>query len=282
MCGATLNFVISTVFLQRTFGLVQPCWRISDRTSSANLLPTLPASLSDFAFKLSEYSFFDNYKPGDVVRFGRDYKTIEAHKGETMRVVEFDKSRNVVVLEKANGVRLDWQAWKHTSVEVYESQQRPLAQGELIRFTRNTDEFKNGELARVVSISGDKANIEVGQGKAVRSHEINLEQHKHWDHAYASTVHAAQGATQHRAVFHIRAPEEASEQNHERALQAMARAMGDRSFYVASTRASHELSIYTNDKAGAAKAVTGRQDKSSAVELIQRHERQQLDQGYQR
>lgn len=48
----------------------------------------------------------------------------------------------------------------------------------------------------------------------------------------------------------------------------MAKVFGDRSFYVGVTRASHELRIYTNDKAAAAKAVSLKQDKTSAVETI--------------
>jgi hypothetical protein len=53
----------------------------------------------------------------------------------------------------------------------------------------------------------------------------------------------------------------------------MAKVFGDRSFYVGATRASHELRIYTNDKAMAARAVTARQDKTSAVETIQSHQK---------
>lgn len=43
----------------------------------------------------------------------------------------------------------------------------------------------------------------------------------------------------------------------------MASVFGDRSFYVGSTHASHELRIYTNDKAAAAQAVMERQDQCS-------------------
>ena len=48
----------------------------------------------------------------------------------------------------------------------------------------------------------------------------------------------------------------------------MAKIFGNRSFYVGTTRASHELRVYTNDKAMAASIVSGRQDKSSAVETM--------------
>ena len=164
------------------------------------------------------------YNAGDVVRFGRDYKQIDA------------------------------------------------AKGDIIRMTRNEGEFKNGEVARVAAIDGDKVKLELKQGEAISYHDVDLAKSKHWDYAYASTVHASQGATQHRAMFVIRAPEDENEKKQARQLEAMAKVFGNRSFYVGSTRASHELSIYTNDKAVAAKAVSAQQDKTSAVETLHRAE----------
>ncbi|WP_232096608.1 hypothetical protein [Denitratisoma oestradiolicum] len=114
--------------------------------------------------------------------------------------------------------------------------------------------------------------MELRQGKDVSLHQVDLSRNKHWDHAYASTVHASQGATQHRAIFHIRAPETESEFKQARALDNMAKVFGDRSFYVGATRASHELRIYTNNKDVAAQAVAAKQDKTSAVETLRRHE----------
>lgn len=209
------------------------------------------------------------YKKGDVVRFGRTYKAIDAVKGEYMRVASVESTRGVVVLEKAGGAQILWEPKKHNNVEVYETERRALAQGDMIRLTRNGSDVKNGEIGRVTSLSGDKAVMELRYGKEISLHEIDLQKDKHWDHAYASTVHAAQGATQHRVLFHIRTPESENERQQERALQSMAKIFGDRSFYVGTTRASHELRIYTNDKSVAALAVTGKQEKSSALESLQ-------------
>jgi ATP-dependent exoDNAse (exonuclease V) alpha subunit len=213
------------------------------------------------------------YEAGDVVRFGRDYQQIDAKKGEYMRVAAVDAPNGTVMLRKEDGSVIAWQPKKHNKIEVYEADKRELAKGDLIRITRNEGEFKNGEVARVTAVAGDKVTLELKQGKDVSLHEVDLSRNKHWDHAYASTVHASQGATQHRAIFHIRAPQTESERKQERALENMAKVFGDRSFYVGATRASHELRIYTNDKAVAARAVAAKQDKTSAVETIQRHER---------
>lgn len=213
------------------------------------------------------------YKAGDVVRFGRDYQQIDAKKGEYMRVSAVDAPNGNVVLQKDDGSVIAWQPKKHNKIEVYDRDTRELAKGDLIRITRNEGEFKNGEVARVTAVAGDKVTLELKQGKDVSLHQVDLSRNKHWDHAYAQTVHASQGATQHRAIFHIRAPKTESEKKQERALENMAKVFGDRSFYVGATRASHELRIYTNDKAVAAKAVAAKQDKTSAVETIRQHGR---------
>ncbi len=212
------------------------------------------------------------YQAGDVVRFGRDYQQIAAKKGEYMRVAAVDAPAGTVVLKKEDGTTIAWQPKKHNKIEVYDSDTRELAQGDLIRITRNEGEFKNGEIARVSAVAGERVILELRQGKDVSLHQVDLSRNKHWDHAYASTVHASQGATQHRAIFHIRAPETESEFKQARALDNMAKVFGDRSFYVGATRASHELRIYTNNKDVAAQAVAAKQDKTSAVETLRRHE----------
>lgn len=210
------------------------------------------------------------YRAGDVVRFGRHYKTLGVEKGDYLTVVESAGRPNVVQLRKRDGSIVEWQPKKHNNVEAYDRDVRPLAAGDLIRITRNGGEFHNGDVARVVRLDGPVATVELGRGAQALRRELNLEQNKHWDHAYASTVHAAQGATQARAIFHIRAPEQEEARFGQRDLDNFARVFGARSFYVGSTRASHALTIYTNDKALAARAVAGRQDKSSAVETLQR------------
>lgn len=213
------------------------------------------------------------FRDGDVVRFGRDYQQIDARKGEYARVVTVEAQAGRVVLQKEDGGMLTWEPKKHNKVEVYEADRRELARGDLIRITRNEGVFKNGEVAKIAAVAGDRVTLALGQGKEATQHEVDLSRNKHWDHAYASTVHASQGATQRLAMFHIRTPETDNERKQARELERMAKVFGDRSFYVGTTRASHELRIYTNDKRLAAQAVAAKQDKTSAVEVLQRHER---------
>lgn len=218
------------------------------------------------------------YEKGDVVRFGRDYTAMGVTKGEYTTVARNDAANGVVVLQKADGTEVSWQPRKNNNVEVYDAQPRQLAEGDLIRITRNGDNLKNGFVGRVTELDGKIATLVLRNGDGA-PHKIDLEKNQHWDHAYAQTVHASQGTTAHRAVFLIQVPE--SENPHRQALQleAMARVFGTRSFYVGTTRASHDLQIYTNSKPIAERAVTGQQNKTSAIETIEAYQGHKLPTG---
>ncbi len=208
------------------------------------------------------------YRKGDVIRFGRDYRKIDALKGDYARVESVDAALGLVRLRKTDGRSLDWHPAQYTKVEVFNSENRALAVGDLIRMTRSEETFKNGEVAKVVAAQGPEVRVEWQRGKETRMETLNLGLHKHWDHAYASTVHAAQGATQHRTLFLIRASKTVGESQQLAGIEKMAKIFGDRSFYVGITRASHELKIFTDDKVAACRAVTSRQDKTSAAQTI--------------
>lgn len=211
------------------------------------------------------------YTVNDVVRFGRNYQQIDAQKDEYMRVAEVRAQQGVVVLRKENGTLIEWLPSRHNKIEVYDTSRRELAIGDRIRMTRGDNDFKNGDVVRVVGRAGEVVSVVDDRGHETGQREVDLSRSKHWDHAYVSTIHAAQGVTQRLAIFHIRAPDKGREESNLKAVEAMAKIFGRRSFYVGTTRASHELRVYTNDKQMAAKIVAGDQDKTSAVETLNRH-----------
>ncbi|WP_260427164.1 DNA helicase I TraI [Burkholderia stagnalis] len=207
------------------------------------------------------------YTPGDVVRFNRDYQQIDASKGDYARVTGVDHELGVVTVEKRDGTRLDWEPAKHNKVEVYDREQRQLAVGDLIRLTRNDDMFKNGETARVTGLQGGLAVLEVSDKAATTHHHVNLNTSQHWDHAYTSTIHAAQGASKAQVIFAINMPDVDPEKPNqaERMLEGFAKVFGDRSYYVGVTRASHDIGIVTNDVAQTRRAIMQHQDKTTSI-----------------
>lgn len=166
------------------------------------------------------------YRIGDVVRFGRDYQAIEAKKGEYARVVTVDAPNGLVHVRKENGVTFAWQPRQHNRVEVYDVEKRALAQGDLVRFTRNGEPFKNGEVAWVKAMEGQTALLQRHPDTHGAWQAVDLSRHRHWDHAYAVTVHAAQGATAQRAILHISIQKADDPREQARLLKNMAKVFG--------------------------------------------------------
>lgn len=207
------------------------------------------------------------YKTGDVVRIGRDYASLGVKKGEYFTVAKVDQAAGVVTL-KLGDRQVEWSPKKHNKVEAYQVERRELAAGDLIRLTRTEGELKNGEVGRVVELAGNNAILETAQGEHSVRHTLDLAVSRHWDYAYASTIHAAQGATKEAVLFHIPTSQVNADVDRGNTVDQLAKVFGQRSFYVGATRASHELTVYTDDLAGAAKLVTKPQDKTSGAEKL--------------
>jgi ATP-dependent exoDNAse (exonuclease V) alpha subunit len=213
------------------------------------------------------------YTKDMTVRFGRDYQKILASRGEYMRVVGTRPDEGIVVLRKSDGSLMEWEPKKYNRVEVYLSETRNLAARDVIRFTRGDELVKNGHEATVVSVNENQAVLRLADGNEI---PWDLDAQRHWDHAYAVTVHAGQGATREQAMLHIpshkmeRDPEDARRQSD--VAMTVRRIFGDRSFYVGLTRAVEDLQIFTTDAILARAAVSRHQDKSSAIETLREHE----------
>ncbi|MET3631923.1 MobF family relaxase [Burkholderia sp. 572] len=213
------------------------------------------------------------YTKDMTVRFGRDYQKILASRSEYMRVESTRPDEGIVVLRKADGSLLEWEPKKYNRVEVYESETRAIAARDVIRFTRGDELVKNGHEATVVSVQENRAVFRLADGKEI---PWDLDAQRHWDHAYAATVHAGQGATREQAILHIpshkmeRDPDDARRQSD--VAMTVQRIFGDRSFYVGLTRAVDDLQVFTTDADKARAAISRHQDKTSAVETLREHE----------
>jgi ATP-dependent exoDNAse (exonuclease V) alpha subunit len=192
-----------------------------------------------------------NYRPGDVVRFDRAYRKLGVIAGEYFAVEGVDADSNTILLRGENGRTLGWQPHRQAHVEVFDREGRHLAAGDLIRWTRNDKQKgrRNGTLAEVVSVSDRSAVVRVHG----REQQIDLSRDRHWEHAYASTVHAAQGRTADAVIVHV---DSSHPQLH-----------GHESWYVGISRAREEVRIYTDD-AGRLPAVIQRSmAKTAALEV---------------
>lgn len=194
------------------------------------------------------------YTPDNVIRFGREYQSLGVERNSYATVQSTDIASNTVNLRDENGRSFAWNPAKNSNVEVYNQETRQIAVGDELRFTRNNKDLgvNNGTLAKVVSVSEATLIVATKDGKL----ELNSSeaQHAHLEYAYSMTVYASQGKTAHDANILI--------------TEDSGRAMAERAFLVSATRATTEMTIYTDSRDKAVDIITRVNDKTSALESL--------------
>jgi ATP-dependent exoDNAse (exonuclease V) alpha subunit len=127
--------------------------------------------------------------------------------------------RRLVIYGKA----IRWEPRRAPKVEVYQEEKRGVTAGDRLRWTRNDRELgrRNGEVVEVISVDAAKGVATVRGSRAAEP--LSLTTKQHWEHAYASTIHAAQGTTADRVLVHL-------DTRYEKTI-------GSESFYVSRTEA---------------------------------------------
>ena len=239
------------------------------------------------------------YHVGDILRFNVS-QSGGIHKGEYWTVAGITPQGQRLQLERPGSDPVLWkpqpyQSGKRAGVEVYEIERRELMAGDLIRWTR-TDEalgLLSPELARVEAVilpsktpetptpvaaaAGeigkpspqkppiDPAKIIVrslqltDQGLTPTGNPIEListhPRLQHWDHAYAITGYGAQGKTITEVLIN--------------AESYRPQLTSQRSLLVVLTRATHQVTLYTDNKERLLQAVQNNPGrKSSALEAV--------------
>lgn len=192
-----------------------------------------------------------SYQPGDVVRADKNYKALGMERGDMARVVE--GRPGVVTLERADGARVEWRPVNQPHMSAYTQGQRELAAGDLVRFTENNHQrgIVNGERATVVAHDAEAHRLTVEKSDGTRL-TLDTDKPLHLDHGYCQTVHSAQGQTCERVMIEA----EASGTTGNESL-----------YYVAVSRAEHEVTIYTNDKESLPETMSRTDTKSAALDL---------------
>jgi ATP-dependent exoDNAse (exonuclease V) alpha subunit len=116
--------------------------------------------------------------------------------------------------------------------------------------------LKNGDRMRVKAIVGPLVSLEFvkqKKGRPARPIEIVATKPLHLEHAYASTVHSAQGLTAGRMLMSI---------------DTRSRTTSLNLFYVALSRPEHEARLYTNSGDELEAAISRRFGKTTALEIV--------------
>ena len=198
-----------------------------------------------------------NFEIGDIVIPTRNYKRRGLQKSELYEVVSTRQDR--LTLKSADGTT--FQVDTGFDKAIYRQQFVEIAIGDRLKWTKNDRQLRrrNGQEFIVTGIEARHATIEYMSGH--HTEIIDLSDAQHFDHALVSTIYSSQGKTA------------------ERVLIAADRTIGQESFYVAVSRASRDLKLYTEDKDNLLYLAQQTKAKENPLSLFLREqiERQQLE-----
>ena len=183
-----------------------------------------------------------NWREGDVAVFHRDIYPYRIHAGDACIVTGFEGDR--VVLEHPDGRarRIRPAGEMRYRLDLHETQTIAIRAGDRIRWTRNDRArgLANGAVAEILSIGPRRLKLLTEDGRELEWWHDDP-QLRHIQHAWASTVHAAQGMTRDRVIAVADAGH-----GHLGGLQ---------SFYVQISRARDDAVVLTDDRESLAAAL---------------------------
>jgi hypothetical protein len=199
-----------------------------------------------------------HYQVGDVVSYVRAAPAHGVRAGDTARVVAIDPDRHTVTVERhRDGQRFTYDPRRLRGGDLVRIASRELAAGDRVQFRRADRAYgvPNGAIATVREITpAGRILLELDGGRArtvtldARAGPLSL------DHAYAVTSHAAQGSTVHRVLATIDTRHSVELVNSQQA-------------HVTLSRASHQLTVYTDNRSTLPAAVARQAHKATALEV---------------
>jgi AAA domain len=200
----------------------------------------------------AERSWASSYEINDVIRYARGSKSIGIQAGEYGTVIGVNSSSNQLTIEKSTREMVKYDPRRLVGVNVYRDVAREFSAGDRIQFTAPDKSLgiTNRDLAIVESIApGGRISVRLDNNRSV---EFDAVEHRHFDHGYAGTSHSAQGLTDERALVN------ADTGSHPDLINS-------RIGYVAVSRASHEVAIFTDDLNRLSQRLGTEVSKTSAV-----------------
>jgi conjugative relaxase-like TrwC/TraI family protein len=191
-----------------------------------------------------------NYRPGDVVQFG---KRVGAFRRNERAVVESVTDGKVSVRRSGRPSSTALPLDRAGDFEVYQQGQLPLATGDTIRLSANgttldgRQKLNNGSFHRVDGFTRE-GHIRLEGGKVIDR------DYAHLAHGYTTTSHSSQGATVDRVFL---------------AQSSMSwGASSQEQVYVSVSRGRESVTIYTDSKEDLKAAVRRSSERLSATELM--------------
>jgi len=196
------------------------------------------------------------YVVGDVLHYQRGSTAIGIEPRSYAQVVATDPKANLLTVEKLGRQQITYDPSRLRGISAYREIELDFTVGDRLQFTAPNKEMgiANRDLGTVQLIDGEgriTARIDDGQNRTVTFDPTEM---RHFDHGYAVTSHSAQGLTAERVLIH------ADTSVHPDLLNP-------RFGYVAVSRASNEVTIFTNDANRLSLQLGTEVTKTAALEL---------------
>jgi len=197
------------------------------------------------------------YHAGDVLKYTTGSKAEGLQRGSYATVLSTNAKDNTVTVERADGQSVTYDPKRLKGVNAYAETTREFATGERVQFTTSdkTLGVSNRDLGTVTKIEPNQITIRM-DGKEERSVTFDPMKMRHLDHGYAVTSHSSQGLTERKVIANID-------------TEAARALINTRLGYVAFSRASDDLRIYTNDAESLGKRLATEISKTAAVDFRQ-------------
>jgi len=202
----------------------------------------------------ADRSWASHYEPGDVIRYARDSNATGIGAGSYAVVTAVNPTRNLLTVQMESGQLATYDPRRLRGVSVYREAMNDFAIGERVQFTAPDKQLgvANRDLAVIEAIAPDgPITARLDDNRQI---EFNASEYRHFDHGYAVTSHSAQGLTAERVLVH------ADTSVHPELLSS-------RFGYVAVSRASHELTVFTDDFTRLAQQLGREVTKTAALEV---------------
>jgi conjugative relaxase-like TrwC/TraI family protein len=205
----------------------------------------------------AERSWASGYEINDVIRYARGSSGLGIEAGGYGTVVDINSASNRLTVEKSTGETVNYDPRRLVGVNVYKEVVHEFSTGDRIQFTAPGKSLgvANRDLAVIESIGPDgRISSRLDNNRKV---DFDPVEHRHFDHGYAVTSHSAQGLTAERVIVN------ADTTVHPDLLNS-------RFGYVAISRASHDVTLFTNDITRLTPQLSADLSKTSALEFNQR------------
>jgi conjugative relaxase-like TrwC/TraI family protein len=195
------------------------------------------------------------YQPGDVLHYIRGSKEHGIVGGSYAEVVAATPKDNLVTVRKSDGELATYDPSRLRGISAYKEIEREFAIGDRVQLTAPNRglQVSNRDLGTLKSFDEEgRITLRMDNGKDIT---FDPREMRHFDHGYAVTSHSSQGLTSERVLINVD-------------TDVHPQLINSRFAYVAVSRASNEVQIYTNDGSNLVERLSHDVSKTSALKSI--------------